>query len=215
MADSVKMKGKTVEEAVGSALEVLGMTKEEVDIMILSEPESGVLGMFGGKEAEVEVSPKRPLPEQASKITQEILDKMGLITLASFVKEEEDTIFIDVKGEDMGRIIGKEGATLDALQYLVGVIMGKKNAKRVRVVIDAEGYRDRRKKKITEDADVLADEVEKTGKDRALPPLSASERRLVHIHIQENYPQLASYSRGEGIGRQLVITKKENAPKGE
>jgi spoIIIJ-associated protein len=215
MNSSVRMKGKSVDEAVKLALEVLGKTKEDVDIRVINEAEGGVLGVFGGKEAEVEVSPKLPIDEAAKHLTQEILDKMEYITLVSIVKVEEGTVFLDIKGEDMGRIIGKEGATLDALQYLVSVILGRRQLNRVRVIIDAEGYRERRRIQVIEDADRVANDVQKTGKERSLPSMSAADRRLVHIHIQEKYPSLSSYSRGEGIGRQLVISPKEGAPKGE
>ncbi len=208
MADSVRMKGKTTEEAIKSALQVLGKTMEEVDVKVISESESGVLGVFGGKEAEVEVSTKTENWQAAKQILQDIMDKLGFMTLVTAAAEGEDAVNMEIKGDDMGRIIGKEGATLDALQYLVSVIMSKRKGKRVRIMIDAEGYRERRKKKILEDADREAKEAETSGKERPLPPMSAAERRIVHMHIQDNYPDLISYSRGEGSGRQLYIGRK-------
>jgi spoIIIJ-associated protein len=209
MFGSVIMKGKSVEEAVGSALQVLGKTREEVDVRVISEAEGGVLGMFG-KEAEVEVTPKSAAGEQARIIVQEILDKMGFLTLVSVTKEEADTVELEIKGEDMGRIIGKEGASLDALQYITSIIISKRREARVRVIIDAEGYRDRRRKKVIEDADKYAKDVEQSGKEKSIPFLSSSDRRLIHMHIQENYPNLSSASKGEGQGRQLVIAPKSD-----
>lgn len=213
MSGSVKMKGKTVEEAITMALQVIGKNREEVDVKVLNEAESGVLGVFGGKEAEVEVSVKMPLGDQAKAIVQEILDKMGFMTLVSLKSEEEDNINLEIKGEDMGRIIGRAGSSIDSLQYLASLIMSKKHSKRVRVLVDAEGYREKRKRMVTQDADAIAKEVESTGKEKAFPPMSAADRRIIHMHIQENYPNLTSYSRGEGAGRQLVIAPKGSEPK--
>jgi spoIIIJ-associated protein len=213
MTGSVKMKGKTVDEAVGLALQVLGKGREEVDVKVLSEGESGLLGVFGGKEAEVEVSPRMPVGEQGRAVVQEILDKMGFLTLVSIKAEEGDTVNLEIKGEDMGRIIGRAGSSIDSLQYLSSLILSKKHSKRIRVLVDAEGYREKRQKMINQDADVVAKEVESTGKEKAMPPMSAADRRLIHMHIQETYPDLTSYSRGEGSGRQIVLAPKGAEPK--
>ncbi len=209
MANAVTMKGKTIDEAVNSALQVLGLGREDVEVRVISEPEAGVLGMFGGKEAEVEVSPKLPVGEEAKGVVQEILDKMQFITIVSIKNEETDTVYLDVKGEDMGRIIGRAGATIDALQYLSGIILSKKHARKIRIIVDAEGYRDKRKQQVTEDAELIAKDVEKSGKEKVLPPMSAADRRVIHMFIQESFPGLTSFSRGEGSNRQLVIAPKE------
>jgi spoIIIJ-associated protein len=211
MVRSVKMKGKTVEEAITSALQVLGMNRDEVEVKVLNEPEGGVLGVFGGKEAEVEVSPKLPLSEQAQVLVQEILDKMELITLVSIQSQDEDNINIEIKGEDMGRIIGRDGATIDALQHLASIIISKKQGRRIRVIVDAEGYREKRKGQVIQDADIIAKDVEKSGKEKELPPMSAADRRFIHIYIQESYPNLSSYSKGEGSERKLYIAPKSEA----
>jgi spoIIIJ-associated protein len=211
MVRSVKMKGKTVEEAITSALQVLGMNRDEVEVKVLNEPEGGVLGVFGGKEAEVEVYPKLPLSEQAQVLVQEILDKMELITLVSVQSQEEDNINIEIKGEDMGRIIGRAGATIDALQHLASIIISKKQGRRIRVIVDAEGYREKRKGQVIQDADLIAKEVEKSGKEKELPPMSAADRRFIHIYIQESYPKLSSYSKGEGSERKLYIAPKSES----
>lgn len=209
MFGSVKMKGKTVDDAVSLALQVLGKTRDEVDVKVLSEAEGGVLGVFGGKEAEVEVSIKLPVGDEAKSVVQEILDKMGFLTLVSVKNEENDTVQLDIKGEDMGRIIGRAGTTIDSLQYLSSLILSKKHSKRIRVIVDAEGYREKRQKMVTQDADLIAKEVERSGNERAFPPMSAADRRVIHIYIQEKYPNLTSFSNGEGSNRHLVI-----APKG-
>ncbi len=211
MSGSVKMKGKTVEDAVSMALQVLGKTREEVDVKVISEAEGGVLGVFGGKDAEVEVSLKLPLGEQAKTVVQEILDKMGFLTLVSIKGEELDTIQLDINGDDMGRIIGRAGATIDALQYLSSLILSKRHSKRVRVIVDAEGYRAKRQQMVTRDAEAVARDVETSGKEKSLPPMSAADRRVIHMYIQESFPNLTSYSRGEGADRQVVLAPSPEA----
>lgn len=208
MTGSLKMKGKTVDEAIEMALQVLGKKKEEVDIKVISEAEGGVLGMFGGKEAEVEVTPRLGTGEDAKRLVQEILDKMSFVTLVAIKTEDDESVSLEIKGEDMGRIIGRAGATIDSLQYLASIMLGRRYGRRVRVLIDAEGYRERRQKTVTDDAQKIAKEVEASGTERSLPPMSASDRRLIHIFIQESFPNLTSYSRGEGRDRQIVIAPK-------
>jgi spoIIIJ-associated protein len=215
MSDSIKMKGKSVEEAITMALQVLGKNKEDVDVRVITEGERGMLGVIGGKEAEVEVFPKVDLGEGARKLVQDILDKMDFLTLVTVKSEEADTVFLEIKGEDMGRIIGKEGNTLDALQSLCSIMLGKRLGRRIRVLLDAENYRERRQKKLAEETSIIAKEVESTGSEKALPPMSSADRRLVHMYIQESHPKLTSFSRGEGMGRQVVIGPKEEGQKGE
>jgi spoIIIJ-associated protein len=208
MSGNLKMKGKSVEEAIDMALQVLGKTREEVDVKVLNEAEGGVLGVFGGKDAEVEVSPKLPVGEESKSVVQEILDKMGFLTLVSVKGEEGDNVQLDINGDDMGRIIGRAGATIDALQFLSSLILSKKHSKRVRVIVDAEGYREQRQKMVTRDAEAVAKEVELSGQEKALPPMSAADRRVIHMFIQETFPKLTSYSRGEGSDRQVVLAPK-------
>jgi spoIIIJ-associated protein len=208
MSGSVKMKGKSVEDAIDMALQVLGKTREEVDVKVISEAEGGVLGVFGGKDAEVEVSPKLPVGEESKSVVQEILDKMGFLTLVALKGEEGDNVQLDINGDDMGRIIGRAGATIDALQFLSSLILSKKHSKRVRVIVDAEGYREKRQKMLTRDAEVIAKDVELSGQEKALPPMSAADRRVVHMFIQETFPNLTSYSRGEGSDRQVMLAPK-------
>jgi spoIIIJ-associated protein len=213
MSGSVKMKGKSVEDAIDMALQVLGKTREEVDVKVISEAEGGVLGVFGGKDAEVEVSPKLPVGEESKSVVQEILDKMGFLTLVALKGEEGDNVQLDINGDDMGRIIGRAGATIDALQFLSSLILSKKHSKRVRVIVDAEGYREKRQKMVIRDAEVIAKDVESSGQEKALPPMSAADRRVVHMFIQESFPNLTSYSRGEGSDRQVMLAPKTPEPK--
>ncbi|MBU0687070.1 MAG: KH domain-containing protein [Candidatus Margulisbacteria bacterium] len=209
---SVKMKGKNVDEAVDSALKVLGLTTEQVDVKVINEGKSGMLGMFGGEEAEVEVMEKLSREDLVKTFLADILDKMGYVAMVKVLGNEGDRILLEVKGEDIARIIGKDGATLDALQTLVGTMASRTVKERVRVSIDAEGYRQRRKSAIERLAQETINDVERLGIEKMLPPMSPADRRTVHMLLQ-NHPKLGSFSVGERANRRVVITLAEKVPK--
>jgi spoIIIJ-associated protein len=117
----VRMKGKTVDAAVKAALEVLGGEKENAKVTVLTEGKAGVLGMIGGEEAEVEVALTQGAAEDARGVLQDILDKMAFMAVAD-IGEAGDVVQLNIKGEDMGRIIGKEGATLKSLETIVSEV---------------------------------------------------------------------------------------------
>jgi len=200
----LRMKGKTVDEAVGAALEVLGGKKENARISVLSEGKSGVLGMIGGEEAEVEVALRETLEQDAKQVLQEILDKMKFLALVEG-RQVEEGVELEIKGEDMGRIIGKEGATLKAMETLVRSVVGRLYGERVRISIDAAGYKDKRKKALERLAREAAEEVAKSGEEKALPPMSAADRRIIHMCLKEGFG-VTTFSRGEGRDRRLVIS---------
>lgn len=199
----IRMKGKTVDEAKKAALEVLGGEEEKAKITVIAQGKSGMLGMIGGEDAEVEVVLKEGIAEDARHMLQEILDKMAFLAIAE-AKEEGEGSVLSIKGEDLGRIIGKEGGTLRALEILVGSMMSRVYDERVRISIDAGGYREKREKALMRLASEVAEEVEKTGQEKALPALDARDRRTIHMHIKEN-PKVTSYSQGEGKDRRLII----------
>ncbi len=205
----VTMKGKNVEDAVAAALEVLGATRDDVDVRVINEGKSGVLGMFGGQEAEVEVSRKEETKERARKVLQEILDKAGFVSIVSALDEDADRVYLEIKGDDMGRIIGKEGAALEALQTIVSAILSKSAQKRKYVSIDAAGYKKKKEEKIRRAAEEAIAEALDRKKEVLLPPMSAADRRVVHIVAKED-GRVTTLSRGEGSSRRVAI-----APLGE
>ncbi len=204
----VKMKGRTTEDAIKSALEVLKTDKENVDIRIITEGEPGVLGVFGGKEAEVEVKMKMDIAEEAKNILQDVLDKMGFIANVYIQDNTEEGVSLDIKGDDLSRIIGKDGATLSSLQYLVSVMANKGKEKRKRVEVDCGGYRKKQERRVEKIASETAEEVEISGKEIELPPMNARERRIVHMAIK-NLPKVSSYSIGEKNDRRVVVSPKK------
>lgn len=199
----IRMKGKSVDDAVKAALEVLGGKEEDASVVVISEGKAGVLGVIGGEEAEVEVVLKQGTAEDAKQILQDILDKMSFVAAVES-KAVEDVVKLDIKGEDMGRIIGKEGATLKALEILVASALRKIYGERVRISIDAGGYREKRGKALERLAKDAADEVAKSGEEKALPHMSAADRRIIHMFLRDN-PKVTTFSRGEGRERRLII----------
>lgn len=211
----IKMKGRSVEEAVEAALQVLGASKDEVQVKVLKEGKSGVLGVFGGEAAEVEVALKEDSTEKGKRILQDILDKMGFLTIVSVAKKEAERLFLEIKGEDLGRIIGRDGATLDALQTIVSSILSRSTRKRELISIDAAGYRERRAEKLRRIAEEAITEALGKGGEVVLPPMSARDRREVHLTVQED-GRATSYSKGEGAERRVIIApakEEESGPK--
>lgn len=205
--NKVKMKGKDINEAVESAAKVLGKTKDEIQYRVIGEGKPGMLGVFGGEEAEIEAWEKTTAGQAAKEALQEIIDKLGLMAIAELKGEDAESISLNIKGEELGQIIGKEGATLMALQILVSSMISKAFERRARVYIDAGGYRERQEQAIERLAKEAAKDVEKSGIEKVLPPMSAADRRIVHLCLKDN-DKIQTFSKGEGADRRLVIAPK-------
>ncbi len=207
MSGSVRMKGRTTEEAIKSALEVLKAGREEVDVRVISEGEQAVLGVFGGKDAEVEVKIKLDIAEEAKNILQDILDRAGHITQVYIQDDTEETASLEIKADDPARVIGKDWATLAAIQYLVSIISNRGKEQRKRVEVDCGGYRKKQEKRIEKIAKETAEEVEISSKEIELPPMTPRERRIVHMTIKD-MPKISSYSVGDRDNRRVIIAPK-------
>lgn len=203
---SVTMKGKNIEEAKKAALSVLGVSEDGTETRIIKEGKPAMLGVIGGEDAEVEVIAKGSKEEEAKEALQNILDKMGFMAVAE-AKTEDDRIKMQVKGEDMGRIIGKEGAMLKSLETIVAAMLRRIFKEGCRVSIDAGGYQDKRVKTLERMAEDVAKEVEETREEKILPYMEAADRRAIHLFLQNN-PKVTSCSKGEGKERRLVIAPK-------
>lgn len=204
---NIRTKGKTVEEAVLAGAQILGVERANVEYRIINEGKSGVLGVFGGEEAEVEVREKMPKAELAKEMLQEVLNRMGAMAISEIQEETEGDIILNIKGEDLGRIIGKDGETLKALQNIVTAMMSHEFAEKVRVYLDAGGYRERHNKALERLALECVKDVEETGGEKVLPPMSAADRRVIHVFLKEN-DKVKTFSRGEGAERRLIIAPK-------
>lgn len=133
----------------------------------------------------------------------ELSDKMGL-KLSFVVRANDELMYIDVTGEDTGTIIGKRGATLDAVQYLCSLVVNKDSDNYIKVVMDAENYRAKREKTLQHLADRLAGKVERTGRSITLEPMNPYERKVIHAKLQGN-PKIITRSEGRDPYRRVVI----------
>ena len=149
---------------------------------------------------------KEVVDHPALTFLKETIEAMGLDLQASGMANEE-YIFINLAGDDSGTIIGKRGQTLDALQYLTGLVINKNRESYTRVVIDSESYRAKREKTLQQLADRLGDKVVKNRRSVKLEPMNPYERKVIHSTLQNN-PKVVTRSEGEEPYRRVVIELK-------
>lgn len=196
--------GKTVEDAINSACETLGVDREKVEVEILELPSKRLLGLLGASDAKVKVSYKETIEERAKSYLCEILDKMSLTDITVESTEDDDGIKFDLTGEGLGIIIGHRGETLDAIQYLVSLVANRGEEKYKRITIDTGDYREKREKTLTSLARRIAQNAVKTRRSTTLEPMNPYERRIIHTAVQE-IRGAASWSVGEDPNRRVVI----------
>ncbi|MCL5959634.1 MAG: protein jag [Chloroflexi bacterium] len=215
--ESLEVSAKTVDEAIRQALAILGKTREEVDISVLSEGSRGILGI-GGEEARILVSPRLDaetesvspgsVADVAKEVLERLLSEMHVDAEVS-VRQEEDpsdagAITLDIDGGDLGILIGRRGDTLSSLQFVVNLIVSKKLRRWTRVTVDVGGYRLRREDTLKGLALRMAERVQQTRQPVTLEAMPAYERRIVHLALQGN-PHATTQSIGEGEDRKVVI----------
>jgi spoIIIJ-associated protein len=137
---------------------------------------------------------------------------MGADATAEVEMEDREQATINIKGQDLGVIIGRRGQTLGALQHLIGLITTRKTNLHKRVVLDAEEYRARREETLRTIARRAADRAVETGEDVSLDPMPASERRIVHLALADDL-RVATRSVGQDPMRSLVVSPKGGAPR--
>jgi spoIIIJ-associated protein len=145
--------------------------------------------------------------EEAATVLRQILERMGIDAEVSAFDDGEK-IILDAHGSESGLVIGKKGATLDALQYLVSRIVFKKPGEGAMIVVDAEGYRGRREDSLADLARRLAEKAVRSGRPVPVEPMSAHDRKVVHTTLADN-PDVTTESEGEGLGRRVVIFPKQ------
>jgi spoIIIJ-associated protein len=206
MNQTVEKSGKTVQEAVDLALEELQAEMEKAEIEVLEEGSKGIFGI-GRKLVRVRVTVKSSMSDTARDFLSEIFSKMG-VTVDIEAYEDEESIMLKVTGKDGGIIIGRRGETLDALQYLTGLVANKNSEKYKRVTLDIENYRQKREETLVRLAERLAERVVRYRKNVTLEPMNPYERRIIHSSLQNNN-MVETYSIGEDPNRKVVITLKQ------
>ncbi|MGI6152506.1 MAG: RNA-binding cell elongation regulator Jag/EloR [Christensenellaceae bacterium] len=207
----VEAKGKTVDEAIFNGLNEMGLALDEVDIEIIQEGSKGIFGL--GKNALVRLSKKGEAESSVAADIQpefflnELFAKMKIDVSCQLGEEENGIKKIDIYGKDTAVVIGRRGDTLDALQYLTGLVINRGREDYTKVMLDAENYRQKREQTLEKLAKRLANTVSKTGKPITLEPMNPYERRILHATLQNN-PRVVTYSEGEEPYRRVVVRRK-------
>lgn len=215
--ERLEISAKSVEEAIQQALERLGVSREEVKVTVIKEGRHGILGL-GAEEAKIRVEPvakqDSDITEVAKGVLETLLTVMGVVASvvpqANPVAEEEEAatpINLDIKGDDLGILIGRRGQTLSCLQYIVRLIVGHQTEAWVPIIIDVEGYKQRRYETLRALAWRLAEQVKARGVPFTLEPMLAYERRIIHLALAD-HPDVTTESIGEGEARKVVIQPK-------
>lgn len=195
--------GKTIEEAVKSGVAQWKTTEDRVKVQVLEQPSRGLFGLIGTKEAKVELEWIPDPLEEASQFLQEVLVSMELQVRIDRSEEKEGIIF-NLVGKELGILIGRRGQTLDSLQYLVNIVANRYSDTHLRIILDAEHFRERRRKTLEELSQRLANRVIRSRKEVVLEPMSSQERKIIHSQLQ-NHPKVKTYSKGEEPNRKVVI----------
>lgn len=206
MAYSVEKTARTVQEAVTMALDELNADENSVDVEVIDEGNKGIFGLIGNKLAKVRVTLKESRGEKAKKFLFDVFGKMRIDADIDML-EDDSTISLNIKGNDMGVLIGRRGETLDSLQYLSSLVANKESEDYKRVVVDIENYRMKREETLVNLANRLAEKVVKYKKNVTLEPMNPYERRVIHSTLQNN-KYVETYSIGDEPNRKVVITLK-------
>lgn len=224
---TIEAAGTTVEDAIARGLEALNVTRSEVDIIVLSaEPGRTArvrLTRTASQSQSAASAPAvtaKPVSAEDAAIAQEVL--RNLLTkmkykaqiverepadLNGYDEQDEPTVVLDIRGDDLSPLIGRRGETLDGLQYLTRLLVAKELAHYLHIVLDVEGYKAHRAQTLTQLAQRMAERVVSTHKPAALEPMPANERRLIHIALRD-HPQVRTESVGIGENRKVTIIPK-------
>ena len=208
--DFIEVTGKTVDDAITEALVQLGVTSDQIEYEVIEEAKSGFLG-FNSKPAKVNVRKKETINDKVNNFLQDVFKAMELEVeiVIKESEEEENVLDIELKGDDMGVLIGKRGQTLDSLQYLTNLAINKNSDTYIKVKLDTENYRKRRKDTLENLAKNIAYKVKRTKKAVSLEPMNPFERRVIHSALQKDR-YVTTHSEGEEPYRHVVVTLKNN-----
>ncbi len=176
-------------------------------VEVLEEPTKGILGFVGKRPAVVKVSKREKPSEDIRRIVEEVLDRMKLSYRIDRIDGEDQRVRINIVGKDVGLLIGRKGETINALQFVVGLIYNRNREKKVRIILDVEDYRKKKEQSLHSLALRLSDKVKNTKRNVVMRPMSSQERRIVHTALQGD-PQVTTYSTGDEPHRKVVISLK-------
>jgi spoIIIJ-associated protein len=223
---SVETEGKTTEEAIQKACEELRASRQDLEVEVLSGGSSGFLGL-GVKNARIRATvkefsaPRTPeavasaalsdhqAAETARKALQDILRLLEVEATVE-MKEDPERILLNIRGDGSGLLIGRKGQTLDAMEYLINKIVHKEAEDKKRIVVDTENYRFRREDSLVKLAQRLGEKAKRLGRPVTISPMSAHDRRIVHLALQED-KALRTWSTGTGLYRKVIISPEKKS----
>ena len=208
--DMIEVSAKTVSDAITEACQKLGVTSDKLDYQVVEEGSSGFLGI-GAKPAVIKAAVKKSSVEEVARaFLNDVFQAMNMeVVIDIKYNEEEKSMDIELSGNEMGVLIGKRGQTLDSLQYLVSLVVNKDSEDYIRVKVDTEDYRKRRKETLENLAKNIAYKVKRSRRPVALEPMNPYERRIIHSALQ-NDKYVTTHSEGEEPYRHVVVTLKKN-----
>ncbi len=211
----LEISAKTVEEATSTALEQLGVSRDDVEIIVLKKGKSGVLGM-GAEDARIKVVLQNgnysgtrgdnEVDEIARQVLGDMLRTMGIIATVTVNKASDtsEPVTLNIEGDDLGVLIGRRGQALSSLQYLLRLIVSEKIKKWVSINVDVDWYKKRHYEALKKLALHLAEQVSKMRRSITMEPMPPDERRIIHISLA-NHPDVMTQSTGDGEERRVVI----------
>lgn len=227
----MEFSAKTVSDAITEACQKFTVTSEKLDYVVVSEGSNGFLGI-GAKPAIIKarvkeeestasvkkeaasvitasaVSPDTSVQEQTNKFLQDVFKAMNMtVIIDAKYNAAEHTLNVELSGDEMGVLIGKRGQTLDSLQYLISLVVNKGTGEYIRVKVDTENYRQRRKETLENLAKNISYKVKRTKRPVSLEPMNPYERRIIHSALQ-NDRYVTTHSEGEEPFRRVVVTLK-------
>ena len=201
----IEISAKNVDDAITQATVQLGITSDQLEYEVLDKGSTGFLGI-GSKNAVIKARKKFSIDENVVEFLSSIFDAMKMeVEILVAVNEEEHIIEVELKGDDMGILIGKRGQTLDSLQYLTNLAINKHSDEYYKVKIDTEDYRKRRKETLENLAKNIAYKVKRTKRPVSLEPMNPFERRIIHSALQ-NDRYVTTHSEGDEPYRHVVVT---------
>lgn len=212
--DMITVSAKTVDDTITKALIELETTSDKLVYEVVDKGSAGFLGI-GAKPAIIRARKEVTLEDKAVGFLKQVFEAMSLpVEIQVSYNDEEKEMSINLVGEDMGILIGKRGQTLDSLQYLVGMVVNKGSEGYIRVKLDTENYRSRRKETLETLAKNIAYKVKRTKRAVSLEPMNPYERRIIHAALQ-NDKYVTTRSEGEEPFRHVVIALKRDGGRRE
>lgn len=206
--DYIEISAKTVDDAITEACKKLSVTSDHLDYEVVEEGSSGFLGI-GSKPAVIKAKVKNSINDDAKTFLKDVFDAMKMVVAVDVKYDEENkSMDINLSGDEMGVLIGKRGQTLDSLQYLVSLVVNKDCDEYIRVKVDTENYRERRKETLENLAKNISYKVKRSKRAVSLEPMNPYERRIIHAALQ-NDKYVTTHSEGEEPFRRVVVTLKK------